>query len=103
GRCLGAGALLVATVLADAAGDRAGDRFGVLQVGAVIDPEPVAPRAALGFADQGDATGAIAGSNGGEDLIAQAAEPVGRIELAEHAAAVGFRALHLGADLQAVA
>ena len=101
-RLLG-GALFVAAALGDSPRDRAGDRLGILEVGAVVDAEPIGPRAGFRFADQGDAAGAVDGLDGGGHLVAEAAEPVGRIQAREAAAPVHVRPPDLGAQLQAVA
>ena len=97
------GGLFVAAVFGDAAGDGTGDGFGILKVGAVVDLEPVTPRAALGLAHQGHAADAIAGRDRGEDLVALDVDPVERIELSRRLVAVGIEAGDLGAYLQAVA
>ncbi len=104
GRGLRGGVAFVAAALGDAAGDGAGDRVGVLEVGAVVDAEPVAPCTAFRLADQGDAAGAVDGRDRGEDLVARVAEPLHRVEATQgRLVAVGDRAQHLRSHLQAVA
>src|SRR3546814_5323565 len=72
----------------DAAGDGAGDRLDRLQVGAVVDAQPVGPRRGFRFAGQGDAGGVAAGHHGGDHDVALATElavdPVHRVRSEEH-------------------
>jgi hypothetical protein len=97
------GGLFVAAVLGHAAGDGAGDGLGVLQIGAVVHLEPVAPRTALRFAHQGHAAGAVARRHRGQDLVALDMDPVQRIEAPRALVAVGIETGDLGTHLQAVA
>ena len=98
GRCL-----LVAAHLGDAARDRAADRLRVLEVRAVVHGEPVAPRAALGLADEVHGARLGMRRDGREDLVPLRAEPPDHALQERHRAAVGIDATHLRADLQAVA
>src|SRR3546814_1023871 len=77
----------------DAAGDGAGDRLDRLQVGAVVDAQPVGPRRGFRFAGQSDAGGVAAGHHGGDHDVALATElavdPVHRVEAAVRAVRIG--------------
>src|SRR3546814_2216302 len=66
--------LLAAAMFGDAAGDGARDRLDRLQVGAVVDAQPVGPRRGFRFAGQGDAGGVAAGHHGGDHDVALATE-----------------------------
>ena len=103
GRGLGGLGLLVAATLGDAAADRAGDRLGVLEVGAVVDQEPVAPRRAFRLADQRHAAAVVAGRDRREDLVARDAEPRQRVPASADPLDIDVGAADLGAHLQAVA
>ena len=68
-RLLG-GRLLAAAHFGDAARDGAADRLRILEVGAVVHGEPVAPGAALGLADEVHGAGVRVRRDGREDLVA---------------------------------
>ena len=88
--------LLAASAFGDTPRDGARDGFGILQVAAIVEMEPIAHGAAFGLAHEREAATAVVGGDRGKDAVVQRTQ-------ASAQPGLGGTAICARPDLQAVA
>src|SRR6185437_13724229 len=95
--------LLATATAGHALGDGTGDRLDILEVDAVVDLQPVAPRRTLRLADEAETAAAVAAADGRQDAVALADDPAHRVVATQLREIVGIGVTRGGAYLQMVA